>query len=411
MLISISRGFEDYDFATYNGKRTLNISAGSRSLTIKPDDVFGYRDGRSAVYVITPVRGFMLEYKVSEDDFDKRIAPRADELKPAKAKKLFARQEEKSEEDVERSRVRTGTRKKVVVAPPTTKPKVPEKAVEKPTQHDTAQDVEEHALVKAFGNPVRFKRIKTLGDAIGYIAEVWTKVNNLKCEGQLQRPTFALFKDMGEKARGLGRWSPRRRALEVSPRLFKAKEHVALTTIVHEIAHEAVSDIEKMLPEGNGGHGPVWSKWMHKFGLTPSRYSQFDKLEYFDDAEKAEIKKKRDAVVKLAEEMQSERNASSQPRISPAPNKLAQIYSPNEKKWLKGLIACPNDKAGKNWAFVTLDGQLNNFKIVPNAWFHALPVTEFTEDQNNQLKAKAQKVAEYVLLKMARRSAGRTRFY
>ena len=41
MFISISKEFEDYDFAVFNSKRTLNLTAGARSLTLKPGDTFG----------------------------------------------------------------------------------------------------------------------------------------------------------------------------------------------------------------------------------------------------------------------------------------------------------------------------------------------------------------------------------
>lgn len=411
MIVSISKEFEDYDYAVFNGKRTLNLSAGARSLTLKPGDTFGYRSARNSVYLVMPERGLTYEYKITEDDFDRRIAPKADEVKPAKAKKLFTAKPEK--EPIRPKR--TGSKVEPVAppmepkkaAPPPPRPTLtldlppPEKP-----KVDPNMDQEQHELVKLYGNPTRFARIRTSAEAIGYMIEVWNKVNTTKCDNKLVRPTFLLTKDMKASTRRMGYWSPGRRVLGASPRLFKAKEHIALTTIIHEIAHEAVTDIEQMPAEGNGGHGPVWSKWMRKFGLTPSRYTQYDAMEYFDDNEKKEIQRRQDDVRSQIDDLKANHAKQTEHNILPGYSRPAQFYHVIEKKWVKGMIAAPLDKAMSKWAFVR-PGYTDKYDIVPNNRFYAVPKETFSPDQIEQMKRISEKVVQHVERKSAIRSAKR----
>ena len=402
MFISISKEFEDYDFAVFNGKRTLNLTAGARSLTLKPGDTFGYRSARNLVYIVMPERGLNYEYKITEDDFDRRIAPKSDEVKPAKAKKLFAAPIKK-EDPLRPSK----TGKKVGVLP-----KAPMAPVQRPPakEQEKTQDVEEHALVKAFGNPARFSRISTVGDAISYLIEVWTKVNTLKCNNQLVRPTFIITKDMGASTRRMGYWSPVKRVLGVSPRLFRAKEHIALTTIVHEIAHEAVTDIAKIPHEGKDGHGPIWAKWMTTFGLTPSRYSQYDTLEYFDEHEKKQIaQRNKEKQDRFAELMDQNRNQEQQ-KFLPGYYKPAQYYNTTQKQWIKGMVAVPNDKAMKRCTFVR-PGATTQYDIVPADWFYTVPDGTFSTEQLAQLRTLAERIAAHMDLKSQTRQLRRTLRY
>jgi hypothetical protein len=401
ILLSLSKDFESYDFATFNGTRALNLSAGARSLTLKKGDVFGYRDGRTAVYVVTPERGLTYEYKITEDDFDKRVAPRADELKPARAKKLFAAQEAPTTRD---RAARTGTR--LPVLKKEQRPSTPPAAVKE--VKETPKEKEEHALVTAYGNPLRFSRIRSNTDAIGYLIEVWNKVNKTKCDNKLLMPSFIVTKDMGAKTSRLGVWYARQHKLGVSPRLLKAQEHVALTTIVHEIAHQAVTDIEKSAPEGNNGHGPLWAKWMYKFGLTPSRYSQFNKMEYFDEDEKKQIEQRQQAAQEKMQNFKAARDKAETRAIRPSNMRLAQWYHPDTKTWIKGMIVCPNDRAGKRWTFIRIGATSSRFDIVPNEWFHELPPTEVSEAQLATLRAEAQRIVAHVERKQDIRSMRRS---
>lgn len=402
-FISLSKDISDYDFALFNGKRVLNISAGARSLSLKPGDTFGYRSARNSVYIVTPVRGLDYEYKLTEDDFDRRIAPKADEVTPAKAKKAFAQ----AAKEPKPTAPRTGRTGKIepVVKKVTPLVKKKEEAVK---QEEKSQDQEEHEIVKVFGNPTRFARIRSTGDAIAYMIEVWQKVNKLRCDSQLVQPTFILTKDMGASTRRLGMWHALRRTIGASPRLFKAKEHVALTTIVHEIAHQAVSEIDKVRETLHKGHGPVWNKWMYKFGLNPARYSQFDKLEYFNDTEKKQILQQHEQAKQNLEQADSERAQNAFPSIRPSNYRAAQWYSPSAKAWYKGMIVCPNDKGGKRWAFLRL-GMVSNFDIVPHDWFHAVSPEDAAKLA--PMRELAIKVEQYIQRKQDVRSARRNRTY
>ena len=376
VMSAVARDYDDYDFATFNGTRALNLTAGAKTLTLKAGALFGYRDGKTAVYVITPDRGLGHEFKISEDDFDKRVAPKADEVKLAKAKKLFAaaakpvpaatKKIQPATIDKTRSRIR-GT--KVIVSPTGTEPV---KKVAAPVAKEQSQDKEEAHLLHLVGNPRQFAAIKTRGDAIAYMRRVWTEVNKLKCDGKLQMPNFRLTKDMGTTFRLRGVWQPRTRTIGASPRLFKATEEIALTTIVHEIAHQCVSEIDKSQDRTQGGHGYEWVMWMRRFGLTASRYSVFDNTNYMTDGEKEhheKIKSAKETAAKL----------QTMPKIHyPTDLMAAQWFKAEDNKWHKGLIVCKHDQAGKRWAF-TEATYSTSYAIVPSAWFHEVSPEERTE--------------------------------
>lgn len=93
--IATSKEAADYDYATFNGTRTLTLAAGKSSLVIKPGTIIGYRDGRNVVYVVTPDKGLNSEYKISEDDFDRKVAPKCDSATKAQARKAFSGKVEK----------------------------------------------------------------------------------------------------------------------------------------------------------------------------------------------------------------------------------------------------------------------------------------------------------------------------
>jgi len=112
--------------------------------------------------------------------------------------------------------------------------------------------------------------------------QIWRELNKAKFNSQLKEPAFGLMRNMGSSMRVRGRWWPRKKLLEMSPRAFNAESEVFLEVFLHEMCHQATSDISEVYGEAEGGHGPVWKSWMVKVGLNPNRYDRRGNDDYED---------------------------------------------------------------------------------------------------------------------------------
>ncbi len=114
--------------------------------------------------------------------------------------------------------------------------------------------------------------------------------NDLYFGGRLPVPTVALKRDVGDSARLYGEWDPKTKKLSVSPLIFRAELSVFLCTFVHEMAHQAVSQIDHAdrMPDNLKlrGHGTNWQTWMKHCGLEANRYVAQAKTEYEDQLDK-----------------------------------------------------------------------------------------------------------------------------
>jgi len=108
-----------------------------------------------------------------------------------------------------------------------------------------------------------------------FIERRWNTHNAKHFEGKLKRPTFQ-FKRSNASAHGT--WWPSKQTLELNKGMFNTDEHHFDEVLLHEMCHQAVTEISKVSSkdEGAQGHGPVWSKWMIHCGLKPERYANYE---------------------------------------------------------------------------------------------------------------------------------------
>lgn len=127
-----------------------------------------------------------------------------------------------------------------------------------------------------------------------FMKQLWIYLNETKFGGQMTIPKLELMKMQGTYSmRTLGRWWPTKDQLDMSPRLFNASQNFFVETFLHEMAHQAVTKIDKVRETVDGGHGPRWTNWMLKVGLNPSRYSKDDVTTYMTPKELQEHNQKK----------------------------------------------------------------------------------------------------------------------
>lgn len=200
------------------------------------------------------------------------------------------------------------------------------------------------------GNHSAFANSKTASMKLYYLHYAYNKANEAIFGNQLNIPEIYLMKTQKMQSfRGRGIWKAGRRQIGVSPRLFNAGEAHVLSTLIHEMCHQAVTEIDKVIDRSQGGHGPNWVAWMQKTGIPPSRYDTTDHMEYMTDAEREHHDKVQDAKA-LALRGQT-------PIDYPKQYQPAMYYKTDHQTWVKGVVAGFD---GKNLIFA------NN--VNPSTW-------------------------------------------
>ena len=134
----------------------------------------------------------------------------------------------------------------------------------------------------------QYKRAQAQGKQfyIHFMKKAWTYFNREKFQSQMEMPNIRLLRDTGPSLRRRGHWAARKRELAISPRLFNAQFSVFNEIFLHEMCHQAVSEIDKVVDRTEQGHGPNWKAWMRKVGLEPNRYDKTDVVEYMTEDER-----------------------------------------------------------------------------------------------------------------------------
>ena len=183
------------------------------------------------------------------------------------------------------------------VAAPIVKPKPRQIGVTAPPTSSTQHAVKEEPdvshvtdAVEALGIVYEAQIRNSTNAAIErrFMLDLWTALNKKSFNGQL-RPVKKLMV-IPSKRQGLRAfWHPRYRIIVFGDLVFKANWAKFHEVFLHEMCHQAVTDVDhsgvaKALPEG--GHGPEWQAWMRKVGLEPKRYDDSTFSEYMTDDEK-----------------------------------------------------------------------------------------------------------------------------
>lgn len=176
------------------------------------------------------------------------------------------------------------------------------------------------------------------------------KVNRLFFGGKLKEPTpIALSKDQGKFFTNRAYYTGRGEIF-MAPRIFLAgDEAITTATLVHEMCHQAVDQIDNDFYDGGPavqGHGPKWEAWMRKCMLTPSRYCNYDSQTFVPEKEKEEDRKRKERDWQYA---------SSQ-HVRPEDIKQflpVSFMLPGNSKIYTGILARPFNELGRRWIVIT----------------------------------------------------------
>ncbi len=187
-----------------------------------------------------------------------------------------------------------------------------------------------------------YKKIQAAGNpraaCLDFMKKIWSYWNQHKFQNQMDIPTLGFLKDVGLKMRKRGVWRHgginNIREILITPRLFNARFDVFAEIFLHEMCHQAVSEINKVRETANKGHGPLWAGWMRKVGLEPNRYDKTDNVEYMTPQERAQKEaaedRKEEAKEGLTKKYYSINNVKAEP--------IPILYVNQEGKRLNGYL-------------------------------------------------------------------------
>jgi predicted SprT family Zn-dependent metalloprotease len=122
---------------------------------------------------------------------------------------------------------------------------------------------------------------------VAYMKKLWQYLNQHKFHGRMDEPKLisapkSPFKNLSHTTRGAYSGGPGYTAgvLWMNSMMFNAREPFFLETMLHEMAHQAVWQIDNVSDRTEKGHGPNWKTWMRNVGIKPSRYDVTEDAEY-----------------------------------------------------------------------------------------------------------------------------------
>lgn len=120
---------------------------------------------------------------------------------------------------------------------------------------------------------------------LAWMTKMWEWFNENKFGGRMTIPKFELRQQGGahKTSRGIYFGGPYHAPgrLYLAPFLFNARPPFILEVFLHEMCHQAVWTLDRVLDSsGTQGHGPQWQAWMRKVGLDPRRFDPTEDVEY-----------------------------------------------------------------------------------------------------------------------------------
>lgn len=102
-----------------------------------------------------------------------------------------------------------------------------------------------------------------------YLLERWKYLNEHCFSSKMQAPTMFEIVRNTVSVKTLGVWDPSSKKMFFHPKLFDLKdEGILLGTIIHEMAHQYVSEVLKASwSDQKSAHGPIWQQVMADLGL------------------------------------------------------------------------------------------------------------------------------------------------
>lgn len=245
---------------------------------------------------------------------------------------------------------------------------------------------------------------------LSFNKKLWHYLNEHKFGGRMQQPKLGMMKKMAAtKMRVRGRWWPSKRLLEVSPRLYNAHQNFFVEIFLHEMCHEAVSELDKVFSREEAGHGPHWKAWMCKVGLNPLRFDPNDNTTYMTDREKDKHEREveeRNQKKELVQQQIADQNLERMWRVDdPCPATVNWNH-----KIYQGMVVCPTAQNRARFAFVDVNGIFGDrHMLVPveNIFKFAGTKDDLEKCRSGPMCSKVTRTRDYYEFKSERRSTKR----
>lgn len=190
-----------------------------------------------------------------------------------------------------------------------------------------------------------------------FMQMLWRYLNRVKFGSAMDIPNIRMMKNVkGTSLRLRGFWRAYNREFAISKRLFNATQNFFVEVFLHEMCHQAVSEINKIVDRTEQGHGPEWQHWMRKVGLNPRRFDPNENSTYMTPKEKQDYedrKARRDSALEEIKESNLRRKH------------LRKDYEVVTVMWngelYDGIAICPAVQSGAKWAFMSFD-DLNSYR-------------------------------------------------
>lgn len=193
-----------------------------------------------------------------------------------------------------------------------------------------------------------------------FIQDLWKYLNKNKFGSSMVLPEVRIMKEVkGTSFRLRGYWRAYDREFAISRRLFKATQNFFVEVVLHEMCHQAVSEIDSVLDKTDQGHGPDWQRWMRKVGLNPLRFDPNENTTYMDNKEKDAL-----ATRKAKNQIAIEKldDADIKPMRIKQAGPVTTVW---DGEIYDGIAICPALASGTKWAFIPF-ADLNKYTYGTN---------------------------------------------
>jgi len=140
------------------------------------------------------------------------------------------------------------------------------------------------------------KAVINPGKRVQFMKNLWTFYNREKFGGRMEMPALKTSNTGAPKGtRMFHRGGPHFTTgmIWVAEYMWNARLPFFLELFLHEMCHQAVWDLDRILDRTEQGHGKDWQRRMTHVGLDPRRFDPTDNQEYTTGLSKAQEEEKR----------------------------------------------------------------------------------------------------------------------
>jgi len=189
-----------------------------------------------------------------------------------------------------------------------------------------------------------------------FMRDLWRELAATKFGGRMKTPPYlGLMKEQGaSRMRTRGIWYASKRMIKISPRMFNASQNFFVEVFLHEMCHQATSELSIMNDaeaadnRKHMGHGRVWASWMRQVGLNPLRYDPNENSTYMTEEEREEHEQKKQKWQQTKKDVEDQRLRSARMIYG------EQVIVRRPTGLEKGVVVCTTGKTTDRWAILKL---------------------------------------------------------